>query len=439
MNTGPNVSLTITADNGDLFDKNACYQVEFNIPNCNVNCSYDRATTACGRPGESGVSVKDAQTIVVSPVWDGNSHNQGEYDFWLGKNLWAPDKSKAFYNGAFNVYQDGGANGGLAAIELPQGSTLPEGGKFPCSLLNTAPGTGWTIWLDGETSTLLQVDGSNNGKGGNLQETCDLGGTEGGTLLGQQTLCADDDNGGVFGARGLDCKYSMAVDITPSGAKGSPTYSNQPGVPLPSAQNTATGTTNANSNSATCNPPCNTAEGLVCVNSFNLANNAMGGGFNQTSGAFSFAGIFGGTNICVPITPTPSSCYADSNCLPYTCDTKSNKCTTTPMPPPTPFNTPDPLCPHDKCQTALGIIPTQPTAFIAQILVIILSFAGGIAILLIINAGYHIMMSGGNPEKLQEAREGLTSALVGLLFIIFSVAILQFIAYSVLHIPGFGQ
>lgn len=91
------------------------------------------------------------------------------------------------------------------------------------------------------------------------------------------------------------------------------------------------------------------------------------------------------------------------------------------------------------CDTALGDISTDPTGFIKKVFGILLSLVGGIALLLIIVSGYRLMASQGNPEKVQEAREQLTSAIVGLLFIIFSFSILQIIGIDILRIPGFGR
>lgn len=88
------------------------------------------------------------------------------------------------------------------------------------------------------------------------------------------------------------------------------------------------------------------------------------------------------------------------------------------------------------CKTALGKIFTDPANFVRSFFGILLSLAGGIAIILIILSGYRLMSSGGNPEKVQAAREQLTSAIVGLLFIIFSLSILQIIGVDILHIPG---
>lgn len=90
------------------------------------------------------------------------------------------------------------------------------------------------------------------------------------------------------------------------------------------------------------------------------------------------------------------------------------------------------------CKTAIGDIDTNPTAFIKRIFGFILSLSGGIALLLIIFSGYKFMTSQGNPEKIQGARETIMSAIIGLLFIILSMLILQVIGVDILRIPGFG-
>lgn len=106
-------------------------------------------------------------------------------------------------------------------------------------------------------------------------------------------------------------------------------------------------------------------------------------------------------------------------------------------------STPLSACPTDKpldqCRinTAIGYITVTVKDFVQSLFGIILSIAGGIALLLIIFSGYRMITSQGNPEHLQGARETLTSAIVGLLFIIFSLVILQAIGFDVLRIPGF--
>lgn len=90
-----------------------------------------------------------------------------------------------------------------------------------------------------------------------------------------------------------------------------------------------------------------------------------------------------------------------------------------------------------KTFTAIGDIATDPSGFVTRIFGFLLSISGGIAVLMIIYSGYNFMTSQGNPETVKEARERLTSAIVGLLFIIFSLVILQIIGVNILHIPGF--
>lgn len=88
--------------------------------------------------------------------------------------------------------------------------------------------------------------------------------------------------------------------------------------------------------------------------------------------------------------------------------------------------------------TAFGPIPTEPIAFIERLFEIILAFAGIAALGLLIFGGYKYMISRGDPEMIKSARETITSAVIGLLFIIFSFVILQMIAGDILKIPGFG-
>ncbi len=84
--------------------------------------------------------------------------------------------------------------------------------------------------------------------------------------------------------------------------------------------------------------------------------------------------------------------------------------------------------------TALGCIPTTQTDFFAYFFRISIGVAGGIAFLLILYGGLKMMLSAGNPEALNEGRELVTSAIFGLLLIIFSVFILKLIGVNILGI-----
>lgn len=94
----------------------------------------------------------------------------------------------------------------------------------------------------------------------------------------------------------------------------------------------------------------------------------------------------------------------------------------------------------EKCisvSTAIGEISTEPQGFVKSIYSIVLGLAGGIALVLIILAGYRYLTSAGNPEAVKAANEQLVSAIVGLMFIILSFVILQVIGVDILQIPGF--
>jgi hypothetical protein len=88
--------------------------------------------------------------------------------------------------------------------------------------------------------------------------------------------------------------------------------------------------------------------------------------------------------------------------------------------------------------TAIGCIPVgQFSALIAFILNWALGIAGGIAFLLILYAGFIIMTSSGNPDRLKAGQELLTSAIMGIILLIFSIFILRILGVELFKIPGF--
>lgn len=89
--------------------------------------------------------------------------------------------------------------------------------------------------------------------------------------------------------------------------------------------------------------------------------------------------------------------------------------------------------------TALGTFSTDAAGFIKTGFGIVLSATGAIALLLIIRAGYKIMTSQGKPEAIQEGRDQLIAAIVGLLFLIFAFVFLEVIGVDILRIPGAGS
>jgi len=63
---------------------------------------------------------------------------------------------------------------------------------------------------------------------------------------------------------------------------------------------------------------------------------------------------------------------------------------------------------------------------------------GLIAFILIVAGGLQIILSAGSPERVKAGKEMITSAIAGLLLIIFSIFILKLIGYDILNLPGFG-
>lgn len=90
--------------------------------------------------------------------------------------------------------------------------------------------------------------------------------------------------------------------------------------------------------------------------------------------------------------------------------------------------------------TALGCIPfdNQGVSIVQAFVRIGLSIAGGVLLVLVMISAFMFTTSQGNAQRTGEAKEILTSAVIGMIFIIFSVTILQFIGVTILRIPGFG-
>jgi hypothetical protein len=127
--------------------------------------------------------------------------------------------------------------------------------------------------------------------------------------------------------------------------------------------------------------------------------------------------------------PTIQECAADEGCNPgYGCSKGLNGDSTPPLS----------LCKGGACDTALGPLPTDLPKLLTQIFSIALTIAGVAALGLIIASGYKLMTSQGNPEMIKGIREQLTAAIIGLLFIVFSLVLLQIIGVNILKIPGFG-
>lgn len=85
-------------------------------------------------------------------------------------------------------------------------------------------------------------------------------------------------------------------------------------------------------------------------------------------------------------------------------------------------------------KSGLGCIPTDPQAFINTATPWAIGIGSGIAFLLGLYGSLMIVISAGDPEKMQAGKEIITSAIAGLLLIVFAVFILRIIGVDVLKL-----
>lgn len=106
-------------------------------------------------------------------------------------------------------------------------------------------------------------------------------------------------------------------------------------------------------------------------------------------------------------------------------------------PTPIPSDTTNITCDSNKgVQTALGCIPTEPMDLVKWLFPYLLGFGGLAAFGLIVYSGFRLMTSSGDPQKIQGAKETITAAITGLIFIILSLFLLRLIGVDILGLPG---
>ena len=159
-----------------------------------------------------------------------------------------------------------------------------------------------------------------------------------------------------------------------------------------------------------------------------------------------------------PGIPTPTSCGGPSgSCCPGgTCSSgltcfsipriNSSLCLTQsqcdligsgcipPASPTIPVYSPD--CGSDSTgvKTGLGCLSTNPQILVNTVLPWAIGIGSGIAFLLGLYGALMIVISAGDPEKMQAGKEMITSAVSGLLIIIFAVFILRVIGVDILQL-----
>ena len=92
-------------------------------------------------------------------------------------------------------------------------------------------------------------------------------------------------------------------------------------------------------------------------------------------------------------------------------------------------------CKSNETETGIGCIPNDPAGFVNVVLSVAIGLAGGVAFLLLVYGGFRMVFSQGSPDAIQDAREIITSAIFGLIIVVFSVFILRLVGISILGLP----
>jgi len=107
--------------------------------------------------------------------------------------------------------------------------------------------------------------------------------------------------------------------------------------------------------------------------------------------------------------------------------------------PPTPF--------PGRMYTMIGCIKSNLTNFtqegaassvVQKLLDFLFSIAGGIAFLYLLYGSYLVMTSKADPTKLQQGKRVILGAIIGVVFAVGAVFIINLLASGILKIPGFG-
>jgi len=141
-------------------------------------------------------------------------------------------------------------------------------------------------------------------------------------------------------------------------------------------------------------------------------------------------------------TETNTLCYPDTTYCFLGTNTVQPLVTPTPTNVPTPKPGDNPVFCNGKnidkgINTAIGCIPVgSGNELINAILNIAIGLGGGIALALILYGVFIVTTSAGMPDKLKAGSEIITSAVVGLIFVLLSIFLINLIGINILGIPG---
>jgi len=91
-----------------------------------------------------------------------------------------------------------------------------------------------------------------------------------------------------------------------------------------------------------------------------------------------------------------------------------------------------------QTQAGLDPLPTDIGTIISTIIPYVFSAAGIALLTYLISGGFKLMLSGGDPKKIQEGKSTITNALIGFVVVFFAYWIVQIVGL-VLNIEGVGE
>jgi len=91
--------------------------------------------------------------------------------------------------------------------------------------------------------------------------------------------------------------------------------------------------------------------------------------------------------------------------------------------------------PPDTSADTTGALPDNVKKVVNFLLTFGIGVAGGVAFLMLVYGSIKLIFSSGDPKAVGEGREVITSAVVGLIVVVFSVFILRLIGISILGLP----
>ncbi|MDO8498580.1 MAG: pilin [bacterium] len=440
------VTLTINATDKDTFATGVTYfysAVDSFIPS--------GTAVRCNNSGN--VKVTDPKTIVIKVDLKSIRDNfascrdlTGTWNF----SLWFNDKNKPTAQGSFLIEQ---AGGGIPDI-VPKQKLIRATDKVMMTLVGVNTQNGYSVWWDGDPNNvrwevkqpdmyrLMNVNGTLDfdlGLGANPDRV---------KKPGPQKICMVVGNYGLND--GLACVHSTTVEFSenpppaPTGPTCTITPEESPTKPTTSdtirliATSLKQNTVFVANLTGSVNKSVTVNSGIRDVNYFEFGQLPAG---NYTA-KMSVDSLGGDptTPICSPVTFSVKSGTGQngsgtgqngcgSNCTSaggIFCDPKNNGTIT---------GNPN----SGGGLTAIGCVPTEPVELIKGLMKFASQIGGGIALLLMAFGALGMLTSAGNPEGIKAGQERFRDAAIGLLFIIFSVLLLQIIGYDILQLPGFSR